>query len=198
MDADSDSDSEVLPRKIPKRQDSVTIVDDSEPSTSRQASQSTSSKSSKQPEVSSSSNDKILKALTMFIVEDLHSSSIIKDAGFKRMMLTLKPDLVFPTQDDILNNILLLYGIEKSNLMTLLHGIDAISIAIERWTSFTDNTYATIKANFINEAWEPQSYVLATVQLGDPESFKLLNDKLFEVLKDWEIEDKIVSTVYDW
>lgn len=113
-------------------------------------------------------------------------------------MFTLKPDLVFPTQDDILNNILLLYGIEKSNLMTLLSSIDAISIAVERWTSFAEHTYATIKANFINAEWEPQSYVLATVQLGDPNSFNLLNDKLFEVLKDWDIEEKVVSTVYDW
>lgn len=205
MDADSDSDSDsdtTLPtvpttRAKQKQVDSIIIPDEPIASTSRQASQ-TAATSSKADGVASSSTDKMLSAITAFIVEDLHTTTIIKDSGFKKLITTLNPDLILPTQDDILNNILLLYGIERANLLDVLHSIDAISIAIERWTSFTDNTYATVKANFINADWEPQSYVLATVQLGDTNSFGLLNDKVIEVLKNWEIETKVVSTVYDW
>lgn len=194
ISSDSDSDTENIPQHLKRKQpESITISDDATPSTSRQASQVDS-----QGEAATSSTDKILNTITNFIVEDLHTTSIVKDSGFKKLISTLKPDLVLPSQEDILNNILLLYGIERSNLLILLHSIDAISIAIERWTSFTDNTYATIKANFINSEWEPQSYVLATVQLGDTNSLGLLNDKVLEVLKNWEIENKVVSTVYDW
>lgn len=199
LDADSDSDSDTLendPRRSKQKQvDSITILDTPDeptPSTSRQSMQVEKGKTT------SNGPDKILSAITMFIVEDLHTTSIVKDSGFKKLISSLQPDLVLPTQDDILNHLLLLYGIERANLLILLHSIDAVSIAIERWTSFTENTYATIKANFINNKWEPQSYVLATVQLGDTNSFGLLNDKVIEVLKNWEIEKKVVSTVYDW
>lgn len=197
LDADSDdSDSDSAPLQIKKKKvDSIIIPDDATPSTSRQTLQSD---STSKGETASSSTDKMLTAITEFIVEDLHTTSIVKDSGFKKLIRTLKPDAVLPTQDDILNHILLLYGIERSNLLLILHTIDAISIAIERWTSFSDNTYATVKANFINNDFEPQSYVLATVQLGDINSFGLLNDKVIDVLKNWEIENKVVSTVYDW
>lgn len=195
-DSDSDSDTQTVPKRVNQQQsESITISDGPTPSTSRQASQV---ESALQGEAASSTTDKTLNMITMFIVEDMHTTSIVKDSGFKKFVAALKPDLVLPTQDDILNNILLMYGIERANLLILLHSVDAISIAIERWTSFTDNTYATIKANFINNEWEPQSYVLATVQLGDTNSFALLNDKVLETLKIWEIENKVVSTVFDW
>lgn len=192
MDADSDSDSQ----DTAVIQKPTTTRNEPTPSTSRHTSnvQSTSSKD----ETASSSSDETLSTITMFIVEDLHTVSIVKDSGFKKLIATLKPDLILPTQDEILNHLLLLYGIERSKLLLLMHSVDAISIAIERWTSIADNTYATIKANFINNEWEPQSYVLSTVQLGNTTSMTLLNDKVLDVLKDWEIENKIVSTVYDW
>ncbi|XP_031627094.1 zinc finger BED domain-containing protein 1-like [Contarinia nasturtii] len=196
-DSDSDSENENISRKIKQKQvDSIVIPDDATPSTSRQAMQSGSVSS--KSEAASSSTDKMLSLVTEFIIEDLHTTSIVKDSGFKKLISTLKPDAVLPSQDDILNHILLLYGIERSNLLVQLHSIENISIAIERWTSFTENTYATVKANFINDDFEPQSYVLATVQLGNTNSFGLLNDKVIEVLKHWEIEKKVVSTVYDW
>lgn len=198
LDADSDSDTDTesvrrRPKSIQKSDSVVTIPDDATPSTSRQSTQKDS-----QSEATSSEYEKTLSAVTNFFVEDLHTISTVKDSGFKKFVNFLKPDLVLPTQDDILNQILLLYGIERANLLLLLGSIEAISIAAERWTSFTDTTYATIKANFINAEWEPQSYVLATVELGDTNSFGLLNDKILEVIKNWEIENKVVSTVYDW
>lgn len=199
LDADSDSDSDsvaAIPPKVARLSSStcITIPDEPTPSTSKQNATASSSKD----DVASSSTDKTVMAITKFIVEDLHTVSIVKESGFKRLMLTLQPDLILPTTDDIFNNILLLYGIERSNLLLLLPSIDAISIAIERWTSLSDNKYATIKANFINSEWQPQSYVLATVQLTDTNSLNLLNDKVLDVLKHWEIENKVVSTVYDW
>lgn len=204
LDADSDSDSDTdnrIPRKqMRKGMDSIEISGEPTPSTSRPSSvhQHAQASSSKDDSGASSSTDKTLSAITTFIVEDLHTVSIVKDSGFKKLIATLNPQLTLPTQDDVVNHILLLYGIERSNLLLLLHSIDDISIAIERWTSSNDNAYATIKANFINTEWEPQSYVLSTVQLGDTNSLNLLNDKVLEVLKHWEIENKIVSTVYDW
>lgn len=180
-----------------KELDSIVISDEPTPSTSQQQ-QHPQATSSKDGTAASSSTDRTLSAITAFIVEDLHTVSIVKDSGFKKLMSIMKPDLILPTQDDILNHILLLYGIERSNLLLLLHSIDDISIAIERWTSFSENKYATIKANFVNDEWEPQSYVLSTIQLADTNSLNLLNDKVLEVLKHWEIENKVVSTVYDW
>lgn len=123
---------------------------------------------------------------------------MLKEPGFKKFVAKIRPDLELPSQDDLLNHILLLYGIEKSNLMDLLSRIDAISIAVERWTSFAENTYATIKANFINDEWEPQSYILSTVQINGTMKFTHLNDKVLEVAKGWDIENKIVSIVFDW
>lgn len=194
-DSESDSDESATHRKINKQNsevDSISIADDS-PSTS-----SAVNKTQKKKKPNDSAEDKTLSAITLFIVEDMQSTSIVKDAGFRKLITTLRPDLELPTQDDIMNNILLLYGIERANLLDTLASVESISLAIERWTSFSDNSYATIKANFFNDEWEPQSYVLSTVQLNDLNSFTLLNDKILEVIKNWEIQDKIVSTVYDW
>lgn len=192
LDNDSSSSSNdcVATRKRPTKPNTNI---EPKPSTSRQAASS----STTVPE-SNESDENSLAALTLFIVEDLHPVSIFKEVGFKRLMSTIQPNLTLPPQDDIINHILLMYGIERANLLDMLEKVDAIAIAVERWTSFTENTYATIKANFINAEWEPQSYVLSTVQLNEPLTFTHLNDKVLEVVKSWDIEKKIVSVCYDW
>lgn len=194
-DSDSDDDAPRHKQLRPNTLDESIALDDDEqqPSTSSQA-----IRSSQQSSVNENADKSPLEAFTMFVLEDLQSVSVVGDPGFVKLVNFLRPDLELPTSDDIINQILLLYGIERSNLLDTLAGVPTMSLAIERWTSFSANTYATIKANFINDDWEPESYVLSTVQLNDGNDIEILNNRIADVSSHWEIDTKIVSVVYDW
>lgn len=194
---DSDSDDSGPRHKVhrPSTQaDSIALDDDEQqPSTSSQA-----NRSSQHSSTSAAAAKDPVAALAMFVLEDLQSVSVVRDAGFVKLVKYLRPDFELPAPDDIVNEVLLLYGIERANLLDALGGVAAISLAIERWSSFSANAYATIKAAFINADWRPESYVLATVQLNDADDIDMLNNRIGDVTSNWEIDTKIVSVVYDW
>lgn len=133
-------------------------------------------------------------AFTSFILEDLHAVSILSDSGFKKLVRKLKPDCRLPTYDAVLNRIELLYGLEKADLSDKLHDIEHISISTERWKAAADASYVTIKANFIDADWMPQSFILTTSPCSLQQS---RIEQINEAIRDWDIVGKVVSVVID-
>lgn len=138
-------------------------------------------------------NDKYEDAFTAFILEDLHAVSVLNDSGFKKLIRTLKPDCRLPSYDTVLNRIELLYGLEKADLLDKLHYVEYISISTERWKSASDASYVTIKVNFIDADWMPQSFILMT----SPFSEQLSREQINDAIRSWDIAGKVVSVVYD-
>lgn len=196
----SDSEDEGPESEIPEKMrrpndesDSISLDDDDDQQPS------TSTEIPKRPlKTASYSPIGLKETITTFIIEDFQSVEILEDAGFKKLMKYLRPEMILPTSDDITNEILLQYGLERSELLRTLAEVSSISLAIENWTSFSDNTYATVKANFIDDKWQPQSYVLSTIRLNDELDLHTVKIKIAEVTRTWEIEQKIVSIIYDW
>lgn len=131
---------------------------------------------------------------TAFLLEDLHAVSVLNDSGFKKLVRKLNANCRLPTYDAVLNRIAFQYGLEKADLLDRLHDVEHISISTERWKAATDETYITIKANFIDADWMPQSFTLTTCPFSSADgSSKQIN----EAIRDWDIAGKIVSVVYD-
>lgn len=139
-------------------------------------------------------NNEYENAFTAFILEDLHAVSILSDSGFKKLVRKLKPDCRLPTYDAVLNRIELLYGLEKADLLDKLHDVEHISISTERWKAATDVSYVTIKANFIDADWMPQSFILTTSPCSLQQS---PIEQINEAIRDWGVVGKIVSVVFD-
>lgn len=183
LDQDSDSD-EMTPDRRPKKVPKIVLND----------------KNDLQPVASTSSiaqnmeeNNKFEDVFTAFILEDLHSVSVLNDCGLRKLIRALKPDCRLPTYDAVLNRVELLYGLEKADLLDRLHDVPYISISTERWKSASDALYVTIKANFIDADWTPQSFILNTSPCGAQKSQEQIND----AIRSWDIDGKVVSVVYD-
>lgn len=137
-----------------------------------------------------------LDSLTSFIIEDLHTVSIVNDNGFKKLMKTLKVDSLLPNIDSLLTNIDYLHDIEIIKVKDQLKDINAISLSIERWETVSKDVYNTIRTNYIDNDWLPQSILLATkiaTECKPPE----LDSQIKETVSCFEIENKIVSLVCD-
>lgn len=188
MDPDSDSDDPMphKQRKIkPKshrtdKNDSIPV-----PSTSTACQNN---------ENDANANNKYDDTFTAFIVEDLHAVSVLSDGGFRKLIRKLHPDCRLPSYDTVLDRIELLYGRRKADLFDKLRDVQYISIGTEQWKSSTDTNYVTIKANFIDNEWMPQSFILTTCPCSLEHN---RNDQINDAIRDWDIGGKIVSIVYD-
>lgn len=186
LDLDSDDSDEPIsnrPRKSQKTSHQNYKSNDAQPVASTSAATKNNSK-----------DDECEDAFTAFILEDLHAVSVLNDSGFKKLIRKLNPDCRLPTYDAVLNRIELLYGLEKADLLDKLHDVQHISISTERWKAATDATYMTIKANFIDAEWTPQSFILTTSPYSGQQT---RNDQINEAIRDWDIAGKVVSIVYD-
>lgn len=193
LDPDSDSDGEKSLRPHKKRKSSHRdgSNENKRNNDNTQPVPSTSASAATAPDAN---DEKYEIAVTDFVLQDLHAVSILKDTGFKKLVRKLNPECTLPACDAVLNRIEFLYGLKKANLLDQLHDVQHISLSLEQWTSAVSMTYVTIKANFIDANWMPQSFVMTTSPATSLEnSREMIND----VIRDWNIAGRVVSIVYD-
>lgn len=140
------------------------------------------------------SKQTMVENIASFVIEDLHSVSILNDSGFQKLMTSLHLHDILPDTESILANVDYLYGIEIAKLKDDLKLIGAISLSIEQWMNFCKDKYVTVRATYIDNEWAPRSNILATKRLCEPESTSILRI-LAETARSFEIEIKIVSIV---
>ena len=82
---------------------------------------------------------------------------------------------------------------EKTKLKSILTNIpDRICLTSDVWTVVTTQGYMTMIAHYVDK-WKLNSKLLAFCELESPHIGIELSEKVFGVLKDWGIDEKIFS-----
>lgn len=143
-------------------------------------------------------NEEHIKSITKFLVGTLQPVSIINDASLKLFTFTLNAKYKFPLIDDIESGLTFEYELIRSKIEDRLKVSPFVSLSTESWKSFlSDDLYVTVRAHFIDDKWIMHTHVLSTCRLSKSNSKLHLNERLNEIIKTWNLQEKIVSITYD-
>lgn len=91
-----------------------------------------------------------------------------------------------------------MYYIEKSKLLDVLKLVPGrIALTSDCWTSVTTDGYISLTAHFVDQNWCLQKKVLAFTLMPPPHTGAALAEKIYGLLKEWGIYNKVVSITLD-
>ncbi|GJY74672.1 zinc finger BED domain-containing protein RICESLEEPER 2-like protein [Tanacetum coccineum] len=127
-----------------------------------------------------------------------HPFSIVEEEGlnlvFKSMQHKAERITRHVVKDDVMN----VYEIEKKKLKNLLRDVKRISLTTDLWKSKHQSIeYMVITAHFVDANWKLQKRVLSFVEIPPPRRGIDIADTLLMCLREWEIEEKIMTISVD-
>ncbi|CAH1421591.1 unnamed protein product [Lactuca virosa] len=91
-----------------------------------------------------------------------------------------------------------MYSIEKTKLCDLLQLVPGrIALMSDCWTSMTTDGYISLTAHFVDHKWCLQKRILAFTSMPPPHNGASLAERVSGLLKQWGIDNKIVSITLD-
>lgn len=143
-------------------------------------------------------NEEHIKSITKFLIDTLQPVSIINDIPFKIFTFTLNGKYKFPPVDNIESGLTFEYELIRSIIEDRLKVSPFVSLSTEYWKSFPSNDlYVTVRAHFIDDKWIMHTHVLSTYRLSNINTKQHLSERLAEISKAWNLQEKIVSITYD-
>ncbi|XP_061374142.1 zinc finger BED domain-containing protein RICESLEEPER 2-like [Gastrolobium bilobum] len=117
--------------------------------------------------------------------------------GIRRWVNYLNPDAILISRNMIVADVLNIYKKEKEKLKQIMASIPTrICLTFDFWTSCPNPGYICLTAHFVDTNWKLNSKILNfCIPPLDPD-FEL-SQMLLDILKDWEIEKKILSITLD-
>ncbi|KAF0709975.1 zinc finger BED domain-containing protein 1-like isoform X1 [Aphis craccivora] len=124
--------------------------------------------------------DQFYKAVVQMIAEDMQPLSIFPSR--KLIGTTLIPNL---------------YESTRHKIETILSQVKYVSLTSDVWTSLNTISFITVTVHFFDIDLNLKTYVLTTRKLESNHTAQYLSEVLTDVIKKWNIEDKIVAIVTD-
>ncbi|XP_026428192.1 zinc finger BED domain-containing protein RICESLEEPER 2-like [Papaver somniferum] len=81
------------------------------------------------------------------------------------------------------------------NILKLAPG--RMCLTSDMWTSVTTTGYISLTVHFVNQNWELKKYLLNFCELPPPHTGENLSAKLFAMIEDWGIEEKVSNITLD-
>ena len=134
------------------------------------------------------------------MVQNLIPCSLVESESFKKYICTLNPNALVPTKKNIEDYVSKLHKRHQSLLQRELDEAPGISVSLELWMYKERRQYMTVTVHFVSKTWELRSSVLKTVLINTRRSTDLgldVAEKLDQILRDWNILDKVTCVVTD-
>lgn len=142
-------------------------------------------------------NEIISQKLANMISEDLLPLSFVEGNGFKKFMQVLDPNFTVPSRNTILTRIKLHYEECKKIILNKLQEIDHVALTTDCWSSRSNKSFLTLTVHAINKEWDLISYNLSTKLMSEKHTYYNLQEKINEIIQEWNITGKVVATVHD-
>ena len=134
---------------------------------------------------------------TSIILHDLPFQFVEYD-GIRTLLKYLCPIVHVPTRNTVKARVLKLYKDNKLRLKSMLeHCPGRISLTSDLWTSIATDGYICLTTHFINNDWELHKVTLNFAFMAPPHSGVALAEKIFSMISDWGIDNKIFSLTLD-
>ncbi|XP_072400428.1 E3 SUMO-protein ligase ZBED1-like [Diabrotica undecimpunctata] len=133
------------------------------------------------------------------IVKDLQPLSVIENPGFKELIAGLEPSYSIPSRFTFSNSFLpQKFQQKQDKLKALLSKTSAITITTDSWIAqHSQTSYISYTAHFIDNDWGLYSCLLTCHQYEQSHTAENLKDDLYNVLKEWNIFDKVFAVTTD-
>ncbi|XP_020315982.1 zinc finger BED domain-containing protein 1-like [Oncorhynchus kisutch] len=140
----------------------------------------------------------ITEGIVDFIALDMRPVNLIEGVGFKDMMKILEPGYTVPKRETVMQALTAKYETTKEKVLESIKNSQAVSFTTDMWTSLRMESYMTVTAHFITEAWGLQCLVLETKQMEENHTAATIAQRLGEVADKYEIPGcKRVAVVHD-
>lgn len=140
----------------------------------------------------------ITKAIAFYICKDIQLYSAMEGEGFEYLLSVLEPRYKKPGRKVFAEReIPELYQKVKKGIAESLHNARTVALTVDGWTSCATDSFVTVTAQYIDDKWALQNYVLQTCRFTEAHPGKNLAALLQEVFSEWNLEDKKIALVTD-
>ena len=148
--------------------------------------------------IKNQSNEEITTSLAMLIFEKSLPISLLEANSFKRFVAALSEDYQIPSRKYFTEIILPeFYTKSQSKLKNILQSANFVSITVDSWTSNALDSYLSVTVHFIDHNTKLQNFLLGILSFPKKHSAFNIQNKLIEVVKLWDVDNKVVSAVHD-
>ena len=124
--------------------------------------------------------------------------SFVDYKGIRDVFTYLQPEANVITRNTLKADVFKLYKIEKENIRSMLmESPGKLCLTSDLWSSITTDGYLAITVHFIDKQWVLQKRVLSFSFMPPPHSGVALNAKVFSILEEWGIENKVFCITLD-
>ena len=134
---------------------------------------------------------------TAIILHDL-PFSFVEYEGIRATYQYLQPDINLVSRNTIKADVFKMFSRERIRIKSMLDATPGrICLTSDLWTSIATDGYLTLTAHFIDKDWVLQKRILNFCFMPPPHTGIALSEKLYALLCDWGIENKVFSLTLD-
>ncbi|KAK4568458.1 hypothetical protein RGQ29_004027 [Quercus rubra] len=142
--------------------------------------------------------DMYREKIVMAIIRHNYSFSFTEHEVNRELHIFLNPDVKPICRNTTKSDVLKIYKREIENLKRALELVPGkIYLTSDLWKSSTIDEYMVLTAHYIDANWELQMRVLCFSHTPPRRSGKILGERLFNILKEWDIEKKVFTITLD-
>nr|XP_060636684.1 E3 SUMO-protein ligase ZBED1-like [Anolis sagrei ordinatus] len=134
------------------------------------------------------------RAVADFIVLDLMPVEVVEGEGFGQMLGVLDPSYKPPNASSLAHTVLKdMYTQVKGKIWELVQVLPQCSLSLDIWCHSSNLTYLTLTVHYVDDCFEPRTWVLSSHPIPEEPSTESLVEALAEASKEWGVRD---STSY--
>ncbi|KAL0000367.1 hypothetical protein SO802_014148 [Lithocarpus litseifolius] len=142
--------------------------------------------------------DKFRELLVAAIVMHDLPFCFVEYTAIRAIFSSLCPEATIITRNTARADLIKMHGREKEKIKFMLKDASSrISLTSDLWTSIITDGYICITAHFIDRNWVLQKRVLNFCFMPPPRNGVSLYEKMYNLLCEWEIENKVFSVTLD-
>ena len=116
--------------------------------------------------------------------------------GIRAVFHYISPSLKLPCRNTIKSHVLNLFESEKSKLYRILDSVPGrVCLTSDLWSSQANDGYLTLTAHWIDLDWKLHKKIISFCRIHH--SGIALAEKIYSLICEWEIEEKLFSITLD-
>jgi len=144
-----------------------------------------------------SKQESLTKNVIGFVIGTVQPLSIVEDPDFINMINGFDKCYKVPCTKTLKDRIFTTYEAGINALKSQFVQIQYISLTLDAWSSPAHLPYLGVTAHWLTPKFEPQEVLLSMEELPYPHSAFEIQNHLFDLLYEWEINSKIIAIVTD-
>ncbi|RLN13151.1 hypothetical protein C2845_PM09G17750 [Panicum miliaceum] len=135
----------------------------------------------------------VREELALMICVHEYPLSMVNHTGFRKFCAAMQPLFRVPSQNTMRTDILDMHVVQKKSIVKYFQQLSSrVAITTDMWTAnHQKKGYMAVTAHYIDDKWEPKSFLLRFIYVPAPHTAEVVVDVLHEVLVDCHLERKI-------